>query len=219
MNRISDIMDVIRSKVKKLPPDIAAAYIRERLEMLTRGMAIFHKPCFIGRNVEIKCRGRIKIGRFVTIHSNTYIDACSERGIILEDGVTIGKNSYVRTGNIESSDGYLIMRRGSSFNYGCFIGATGGIEIGENVLMGPNITIITEKHNFDDPESFIREQGVEILPVKIEDDVWIGANVTILGGVTIGRGAIIGAKSLVNKDAKPFSIYVGIPARKLRERK
>ena len=186
--------------------------------MLLRGLLIFHKPCFIGKNVEIKCKKRIKIGKWVTIHSNSYVDACSERGIVLEDGVTIGKNSYVRTGNIESHNGCLIIRKGSSFNYGCFIGATGGIEIGENVLMGPGITIITEKHNFENPDKEIKDQGVEVLPVVIENDVWIGADVTILGGVTIKKGTIIGAKSLVNKDTEENSIYVGIPARKLRER-
>jgi serine acetyltransferase len=52
-----------------------------------------------------------------------------------------------------------------------------------------------------------------VRPVVIEDDVWIGANVTVIGSVRIGRGAVIGACSLVNKDIKPYSIACGVPAK------
>ena len=70
------------------------------------------------------------------------------------------------------------MKRNSSFNFNCFIGATGGIEIGENVIIGPNVTIISEQHNYNDLSMSMKEQGVNILPVKIENNVWIGTNVS-----------------------------------------
>lgn len=198
--------------------DILLSYLYERGIMLLRGLLIFRKPCFVGKNVEIKCKKRIKIGKFVTIHSNSYVDGCSKKGVVLEDNTTIGRDSYVRTGNFMSGDGYFIMRKNSSFNYNCFIGATGGIEIGENVIIGPNVSIISEQHNYEDLNSSIKEQGVKVLPVTIEDDVWIGTNVTILGGVIIKKGSILGAYSLVNKSTEENGIYVGIPAKKLKSR-
>lgn len=205
-------------EAENIPPQFLFSYITERIIMLIRGIIKFRKICFIGKGVEIKCKKKIKLGKFVTIHSYTYIDACSKRGIILEDYCTIGKHNYVRTGNVTNHSGFLIMGKNSSTNYGCFLGATGGIIIGDNVLIGPNVTIISETHVFDSLDKSIKEQGVRNLPVEIENDVWIGTNVTILGGIKVKEHSIIGAYSLVNKDVNPRQIVVGIPAKPLKER-
>ena len=94
--------------------------------------------------------------------------------------------------------------------------------IGNNVIFGPAPTIVTGNHRID----IIGKPIIEIkekLPendetVKIEDDVWIGANVTILKGVTIGRGAVIAAGSVVTKSILPYSIAGGIPAKHIKYR-
>lgn len=204
--------------IEELPNFAFYSFLWERFIMLARGIIILHKLCFLGKNVKIKCKKKVKIGKFVTIQDNTYLDACSERGIIIEDYCTIGMQNYIRTGNLFTVKGFFVMKRNSSTNRGCYLGATGGIEIGENVLLGPNITIISETHIFDRVDLPIKNQGIKALPVKIEDGVWIGTNVIVLGGVTIGKDSIIGASSLVNKNIPPRSIAFGIPAKPVRER-
>lgn len=202
----------------QLPDDVFNEYLLERGIMLLRGFFRFRRLCFIGKNVRIKCKKRIKIGKYTTIHDNSYIDASSQRGIIIEDYCSLGRNTFLRTGNLSSYEGYFIMRKRSSCNFNCFLGATGGLEIGENVLIGPNVTIITEKHNFEDIETPIKEQGVLQVPVKIENNVWIGANVVILGGTEIKEGAIIGAGSIITKSVNSKEIVAGNPARLIKKR-
>ena len=91
----------------------------------------------------------------------------------------------------------------------------GGIKIGNNVLIGPNVGIYTPEHAFD-PQ--LRNEGYEIShPVVIGDNVWIGGSVSILGGVTIGENTIIGAGSVVTHDIPANVIAVGNPCRVLRE--
>lgn len=93
------------------------------------------------------------------------------------------------------------------------------VTIGRNVLMGPDVVVMTTSHAFENPDIPIRLQGsAPILPIIIEDDVWIGTRVVILPGVRIGRGSIIGANSVVSKCVPAFAIVAGAPARYIRDR-
>ena len=93
------------------------------------------------------------------------------------------------------------------------------LKVGRDVMMGPDVLILGENHRFDDLDRPMRLQGYTIAPpVRIEDDVWIGARVTILPGLTIGKGAIIGAGAVVTKDVPPYAICAGNPARVIRFR-
>jgi acetyltransferase-like isoleucine patch superfamily enzyme len=98
------------------------------------------------------------------------------------------------------------------------------IIIGNKVLMGPSITIITGDHRTDVVGKHIIDvSDDEKLPIHdadviIQDGVWISANVTILKGVTIGEGAVIAAGAVVTKNVEPYTIYAGVPARKIRNR-
>lgn len=92
------------------------------------------------------------------------------------------------------------------------------VTIGNDVQTGPDLLIITNNHNFDDATRPFREQGLSGKPVTIGDDVWIGARVTILPGVKIGKGAVIGAGSVVAKDIDSYGVAVGNPAKVIRYR-
>ena len=94
--------------------------------------------------------------------------------------------------------------------------------IGKKVLFGPNPTIITGDHRIDVIGKYIMDSTEKLpendAPVVIEDDVWTGANVTILKGVTIGRGSVIAAGAVVTKSFPPYSIIGGVPAKVLKMR-
>jgi maltose O-acetyltransferase len=99
------------------------------------------------------------------------------------------------------------------FNYDVYIAGGGGVTIGDWVGFGPDAKIWSVNHRFDDPDTPWQQQDWDRKPVTIEDDVWIAANVFVMPGVTIGRGAIISAGSIVNKSIPPFAIVSGNPAR------
>ena len=96
--------------------------------------------------------------------------------------------------------------------------------IGNKVIFGPNPTIITGDHRIDIVGKYIidvtdsEKLPESDAPVIIEDDCWIGANVTILKGVTIGRGSVIAAGAVVTKSCEPYSIIGGVPAKLIRMR-
>jgi maltose O-acetyltransferase len=93
------------------------------------------------------------------------------------------------------------------------------LKVGKDVMMGPDVIIIGENHEFSDLTKPMRLQGYKTFcPVRIEDDVWIGARAIILPGITIGRGAIIGAGAVVTRDVPSYAICAGNPARILRYR-
>lgn len=93
------------------------------------------------------------------------------------------------------------------------------LKVGKDVMMGPFVIIIGENHQFSSRDIPMRLQGYQhYSPVRIEDDVWIGARVIILPGITIGKGSIIGAGSIVTKDIPPYAICTGNPARVIRMR-
>lgn len=101
----------------------------------------------------------------------------------------------------------------------CYIDATGGIDIGDDVSIAHGVSIMSTEHRLDRVDIPIRDQGVSSARVSIGDDIWIGAGARILAGVTIGSGAIIGAGAVVTRDVEPRSIVGGVPARVLRERR
>lgn len=96
------------------------------------------------------------------------------------------------------------------------------LTIGRKVIFGPRPTIITGDHRINVIGKFIMDSHEKLpendAPVTIEDDVWAGANVTILKGVTIGRGSIIAAGAVVTKSCPPYSIIGGIPAKVIKFR-
>lgn len=128
--------------------------------------------------------------------------------------------------------------KGINIEHGAFFGSGGGIEIGDfsglglncrvsgpltighNVMMGPDVMIYTQNHNFSDTSiPMIKQGNTEKKKVTIGNDVWIAARVIILPGVTVGDGAVIGAGAVVTKDVPPYAIVAGNPAKVIKYRK
>ena len=109
--------------------------------------------------------------------------------------------------NIEMGDNFYS-------NHNLVILDAGGVKFGDNVFIGPNCGVYTSGHPI---EKDVRNMGLEYAsPIKIGNDVWIGGNVCILPGVTIGEDVVIGAGSVVNKDIPSHSVAVGNPCRVLK---
>ncbi len=126
-----------------------------------------------------------------------------------------GKNVNIEKGAVLPSS----LELGDNSGLGLNARISGKTIIGNNVMMGPNISIFTRNHSFERIDIPMNQQGFSNeKPVVLSDDVWIGANVTILPGVHVGTGAILGAASVVTKDVPDYAIVGGNPAKVLKMR-
>ena len=146
------------------------------------------KGCSFGKVKFWDCeKGSIKIGNKVVILRKTELCAKTKLPISIGNGTFLNQQCIIRPNTY----------------------------VGNNVDLGPRVMLISDTH---EKGTSSRRAGKSIfLPIKIEEGCWIGANATILGGVTIGEGCIIGAGSLVNKDCEPNSLYAGVPAKLIRK--
>jgi acetyltransferase-like isoleucine patch superfamily enzyme len=94
-------------------------------------------------------------------------------------------------------------------NQGCRFNDVGGIEIADDVMLGPNVSLITSGHPLDPAQ---RRTGVTSAPIRIGRNVWIGASAVILQGVTIGDDAVVAAGAVVTRDVPPLTVVAGVPA-------
>jgi acetyltransferase-like isoleucine patch superfamily enzyme len=92
------------------------------------------------------------------------------------------------------------------------------IEVGDASILADWIYVCDFDHRYERLDVPIKDQGIVTAPVRIGADVWIGEKASVLKGVDIGRGSIVGSHALVNRDVPPFSIVVGAPARAIRSR-
>jgi maltose O-acetyltransferase len=106
-----------------------------------------------------------------------------------------------------------------SVNEGCVLDGTGGLQIGDYVMIAQNTYIYSAQHKHDKLDVPMMLQGYEKKPTVIEADVWLGAGVIVLPGVTIGRGSIIAAGAVVTKDVPEYTIFGGVPAIQIGSRK
>lgn len=174
-----------------------------------------------GKNVTIDGKKRdFRIGKNVKIEAGTYIQTTSQNGITLGNNVTICQNSIIRPSGFYGGNlGWgLVLGSYSSIGAGSYIGCSGKITIGNYVMIGPHCTMIAENHNYADVTKNMIEQGVNNKGIEIKDNVWIGANVTILDGVIIESGCVLAAGAVVTKSTMPNGIYAGVPAKLIKTR-
>lgn len=145
-----------------------------------------------------------------------------EEGVLVfhPDRVWIGRQVYV--GHQTILKGYhaseLRIGDGTWIGQQCFLHAAGDLTIGANVGVGPGVKIITSSHSEAGRGTPILHAPIDFAPVVIEDDADLGVGAIVLPGVTVGRGAQVGAGAVVTKDVPPYSVVAGNPARVLRER-
>ena len=133
--------------------------------------------------------------------------------------ISIGAGSIVHEGaRLLAAGGAITIGCDCSVNPGCILYGHGGLQIGDDVRIAAYSVFVPANHRFDDPKRRIREQGERCLGIRVGNDVWFGAHVTILDGVAIADGCLIGAGSVVTRSTDPLGIYMGNPARLARYR-
>jgi acetyltransferase-like isoleucine patch superfamily enzyme len=173
----------------------------------------------IESNVRLVQPGNITLEAGVYLDQQVYLHACP-------NGIDIGAESFIMHGTIMHVFNFRgLPHAGIKIGKKCFIGeknvirGQGGVTIGNYVYTGPLVQILAVNHVFSNPDRPIMDQGITAEGITIEDDVWLSAGVTVLDGVTIGEGSVIGAGSVVTKSLPPYSIAVGAPARRVRDRR
>jgi len=136
------------------------------------------------------------------------------RTVTFGRGCTVG--SFTK---IKATEGRLTVGADSGFATGCFVSAgPGGIEIGSHFVCGPNVSIVGRNYDYSRLDAPLAEQGATSKGIRIGDNVWIGAGVTILDGAVVGDNTIVVANSLVNRRYPANAILQGAPAKVILDR-
>ena len=180
-----------------------------------------HGLFLVGRNVHISHGRHIYCGKNVKFEDYSEIHGLCTEGLIFGDNVTISRGVMIRPSGYYGGDcgKGLVVGNNSSFGPYCYVGCSGKIVIGSNVMFGPKCSLFAENHVFADTTRTIKSQGVKQKGITVEDDCWIGSNTIILDGVTIGKGSVIGAGTLITKDVPPGSVIIDKRNRLTQRRK
>lgn len=166
--------------------------------------------------------GELRFGRGATVSRAVRLTVPADSLLVL--GEQCWLNHHVEVEVL----GRIVIGANTSLQRGCTL--IGDIEIGRGCLFAPNVFVSSGRHYFDlHPALPIRAQDAAVeadpalrarhsRPVRIGDDCWLGANVVVLPGVTIGRGVVVGANSVVVRDVLPYNVVSGVPAQVLRSR-
>jgi len=164
-------------------------YYKSRLARCGRNVS-FSVGCYLREYNNINLGNNVGLG----IYSQIYASGTGNESIVIRDNVYLNSNVMIN----------------ADFE--------GNIEIGNNCIIGPNVVFRTSDHKFANTKIPMREQGHKSGMIIVKNDVWIGANASIIGSVRIGEGAIVGAGAVVTDDVDEFSIVAGVPAKQIGSR-
>ncbi len=172
------------------------------------------KPVF-GQNVVLRHPHKIRLGDGVIVDDNCLLDAkgSDNRGIELGDGVFLGRNTILSCKN-----GDISLSEGVNIGFNSQIASGSSVRVGKDGLLAAYCYLIGGGHESDDPGRPIQEQRAVSHGVSLGDNVWLGAGVKVLDGVTIGADSIIGAGAVVSSEIPEGSVAAGVPARVTRAR-
>lgn len=195
------VLWLIRGNLKSL-------LLRQRL------CSVFVAPSVTWRNARM-----IRFGHGVTLERGVIVDGLARQGVEIGDDVMIGPYCVIRASMLTNlGEGVRIGRRSALDAYS-YIGAGGGVFIGDCVIMGQHVSFHAENHQYDRLDVPISAQGITRKGIVIEDDCWVGSNVTFLDGVHVGRGCVIAAGTIVRGEIPSYSVVAGVPGRVIKSRK
>jgi len=186
----------------------------------------FYPPLFrrvglrvvFGRNITFRHPHKISLGADCFIDDNVVLDAKGEAN----KGLELGNNVYVGRNTILScKEGDIVIGDHSNISANCSLLSETEIRLGKYCFLAGNCYLVAGgNHSFDDVNTPIMFQpSFSRGGIRIADDVWLAAGVIVLDGVTIGRGCVVGAGAVVTQSLGEYSVAVGSPARKIRDRR
>jgi acetyltransferase-like isoleucine patch superfamily enzyme len=152
----------------------------------------------------------------IVFNSGSYLAFAVRAAVARKLFSKCGMELKISSGVVIKDRGNLRVGTNVSINEYSFISAAGGLTIGDEVLIGHGVSILTSNHNFFDPTISICKQGLSYAPVIIENNCWIGARATILSGVTISTGCVIAAGAVVTKDIPAHCVVGGVPGKVIK---
>lgn len=175
------------------------------------------KGLMLGRRVRLINRKNIRVGKWVKIEDYAYLNALGTGQLSIGDNSSIGAFSRVIISTSYNNIGSHI-HIGDNVGIGeyAYLGGGGGLDIGDNCIIGQYLSCHPENHNYQDKTLQIRQQGVNRKGIKIGENCWIGAKVTIADGVEIGQHCVIAAGAVVTSSMPDYSVVGGVPAKILK---
>ena len=174
---------------------------------------------YLGKSVQFFNASNIEFGKWVQLEDHVRVSGLSKDKVVFGNNVRIGAYSQVIAATSFNNIGAHI-RIGNNVGIGefAYLGGGGGLEIGDDCIIGQYFSCHPENHLFGDTEELIRMQGVTRKGIKIGNNCWIGAKVTVLDGVKIGAHCVIAAGAVVTKDMPDYTVIGGVPAKVIKQR-
>nr|WP_319400078.1 acyltransferase [uncultured Carboxylicivirga sp.] len=205
-----------------IPLNYLISFFTIKFISLLNGMVRFRttKRIFIHPTSKIKCRSKIKCGKNFSVGPNCYINALSREGMTCGDNVSMGFHTHIDlTGSLKNiAKGLKIGNNVGLGSHGHFGSGIGGLEIGDDTIIGNYVSFHPENHNFSDLTRPIRLQGVTGNGIKVGRNCWIGAKATFLDNSEIGDGCIVAAGAVIRGHFPDNVIIGGVPAKVIKYR-
>ncbi len=199
------------------PNKLIINFFTTRFSMLIRGLIKTRRKIFIGKRVQILNGNNFEFGKGCTIEKYSKIDCYGKQKIKFGNVVKIGAFSTISTSSHLSKFGKgLEIGNNSAVGEYSYFGCSGGVIIGDDVIMGQYISFHSENHIFLDKTQLIREQGVNSSGIKIGNNIWVGSKATFLDGCILSDNTVVAAGSVVKGRFPPNVVIGGIPAKVLK---
>lgn len=175
---------------------------------------------FLGKGGRVLGLGKVRLEGLAKVGAYSVVDARFSEGVMLGNRFSLGDFSIVRASGSTTFHSSGI-RIGNNVSFGPYsnIGGGYGLDIGDDCVFGPYVSIHPEGHAFSDMHTPIRLQGIHGRGIKIGANNWFGAKTTVLDGAVIRSGCVFGTAAVaVSAVYADEAVYVGVPARKIRNR-
>lgn len=190
-----------------------------RGKIVSLGYAGISNGISVGSKVKLYNKKNIIIESKSKIHDCVKIDALGTEGVVIGKGVVIGHDTVIEcTGSLQHIGKGISIGDRTTFGNSCFFGAAGGINIGEDVVAGQFVRFHSENHNYSEPNTLIKYQGVTHKGIKVGNNCWIGAGAVFLDGAELADGCVVAANAVVTKKFPANSVIGGVPAKIIHER-
>jgi acetyltransferase-like isoleucine patch superfamily enzyme len=155
-----------------------------------------------------------RVGANVTFYPNCFVQGAGR--LVVDEHVEFFPGTYISIGKWESS--FVEIGHHCHFAPNCVLYGWGGLRLGAYCNIAAHTVFATVGHHDEITDRPMSLTGEKAGPITLEDDVWVAANVTIAANTRIAHGCVIGANAVVTRDTEPMGLYVGVPARRLRDR-